>query len=75
MFGEVATFGADVILARHRVAICFLLGLLLVSSLLLLVFFLLPTGIRVVCLHSLGEYRGLLTEILPVHDSMRIVSC
>src|SRR5271166_4223215 len=48
------------------------LGFRLASSLLLLLFSLLPTGIGVEFLHRLGENIGLLTEILLVHDSILV---
>src|SRR6266481_1676922 len=49
---------------------CLLVGFLLASSLLLLLFSLLPTGIGVVFLHGFGENIGLLAEVLLIHHSI-----
>src|SRR5208283_4636290 len=49
---------------------CRLLGFLLDSSLLLLLFSLLPTGIGVVFLHTFGENIGLPAEILLIHHAV-----
>src|ERR1017187_7734886 len=49
-----------------------LLGLLLASSFVRLLFSLLPTGVGVVFLHRFGENIGLLAEILLVHHSIPV---
>src|ERR1035438_2304196 len=53
-------------------ALCLLLGFLLASSLLLLLFSLLPTGVGVVFLHGSGQGVSLLAEILLVNYSVLV---
>jgi hypothetical protein len=57
-------------IARELSLECLLLSFLLASSLPLLVFVLLPTGMGVVFLHGLGGSGGLLPKIFAINDAI-----